>query len=149
MNTVSARKTMPLLSILGVVVLFAGNAYSQDSVLLDCRLDGGYPDIQIYIDQLEGYVLYNAHLRDSYERKRTVEDEIRGHIVIDEGLDITANNDAFILASDESASFVLVKETATYAYAWTMPVPMNAGKFVAFGNHHTGKCSINPFARTN
>lgn len=149
MKKIDVGKAIQILSILSAMALYTGNAYSLDGLLLDCRLEGGYPDIQIYINQVEGYVLYNAHLRDSYERQRAYKGETRGPVVIDEGLDITTNNDAFILASDDNSSFVFIKDTATYAYAWTMPVPVNAGKFLAFGNYHTGKCSTNPFSQTD
>ena len=55
--------------------------------------------------------------------------------------------DPFILANDKQASFIFIKRTAAFAYAWTTLVPIADGKFGAFGNNHSGKCSINPFSQ--
>ena len=52
------------------VFLFSFHAYG--STLLDCELTGGYPGNQIYINEKEGYVLYNAQYRarNDYSRVR-------------------------------------------------------------------------------
>jgi hypothetical protein len=112
-------------------------------------LKDGYPDTQIYINEVKRYVIYNAQFGDNYERKRVYKTDYGETQEIDVGMDITFNNDVFILASDNSASFVFMKETLTFAYAWTTPVPLKDGKFLAFGNHTEGKCSVNPFSRTD
>lgn len=130
--------------------LCGGNAYSDEGILLNCDRYDGESEFQIYINEAEGYVLYNADARDSYEREHeySVADGEEGEtMVIDDGLDIFVNNDFFIQAKDDSSTFVFIKQTATYAYAWTMPFPVKE-KWIAFGNHHEGKCSVNPFAPT-
>ena len=119
---------------------------AENGVLLNCDRYDGEQEFQIYINEDEEYVIYNAQNHDSYERRREVpvtnSDETS---VIDFGLDITANNSAFIMASDNSASLVFVKRDASFAYAWTNPIPIREGIFAAFGNSHEGSCSINPF----
>ncbi len=129
--------------------LYSSNAYSDDAILLNCDRYDGEQEFQIYINEAEEYVLYNAQTRDSYERERTysVKDGEEGETtVLDEGLDIIVNNDVFIQARDDSSTFVFIKKTATYAYAWTMPLPVK-GKWFAFGNHHEGKCWTNPYVQ--
>ena len=118
---------------------------SHADVLLECKLKGGYPDVKLYINEQDGYILYNAQLRKTYERKRTYKGE-SGPIVVDEGLDITVNNSKFIQAHDDNSSIVIVKSDASFAYAWTTPVPLPSGKFLAFGNNTSGTCSTNPFS---
>lgn len=134
------------------VALFGASAYSSNGELLDCDRFGGEEEFQVYINEAQGYILYNAELRDSYEREReysVVGGEEGETIVVDEGLDIQVSTDRHIQAGDETSSFVFAKETATYAHAWTMFVPNRDGKLVAFGMHHSGRCSMNPFAQPN
>ena len=120
-------------------------AYAQDGLLLNCKLEGGYEDNQIYINEGKGYVIYNAQLSQSYERKREFEGGDGKSVIIDVSLEITFSDDNILLARDSSASFVFVKKTSTFAYAWTQPIPLENGTYLAFGNHHQGKCSINSF----
>lgn len=120
---------------------------AAEAALLDCEREGGYGPVQIYIDEAQMYVLYNAQVRSSYERHQeySVAETPGETVLIDDGLDIHANTDRFIQASDENSSFVFVKKDATFAYAWTTLVPLVEGGFLAFGNNHSGKCSVNPF----
>lgn len=124
-------------------------AMSGGGMVLDCDRYDGDQTFQIYVNELEGYVLYNAqHRKGDYSREREysrADDPDRGTVVIDEGLDIYQNGPTLIRASSNDASFVLAKETATYAYAWTTPFPRGDGKLVAFGNNHTGRCLQNPW----
>lgn len=133
------------------VTFSAGSAYATGGILLNCdRYDGG-KEAQIYINAEEGYVVYNAQLRSAnYERKRkysVVGGKEGETTTIDDGLTISVNTDAFIQASDRTSSFIFVKATATYAHAWTTLLPTGNDKFIAFGNHHEGKCSVNPFVQ--
>ena len=78
-----------------------------DGILFECKLNGGDSDNQIYINEEEGYVVYNAQNRKdgNYERKReyTVNGGNEGPTrLLDDGLDIQANNELFIWASDKS-----------------------------------------------
>jgi len=50
-------------------VLWGGNTFSDDAILFTCDRYDGEQKFQIYINEAEGYVLYNAHLRDTYERE--------------------------------------------------------------------------------
>ena len=140
-------------SLLGRIVLStifticSSNAHSQNGILLNCELKGGYPDTQIYINQAERYVIYHAQHGDDYKRKRVFKSDSGGTQEIDVGIDITINNDAFIQANDDSSSFLFTKETLAFAYAWTAPLPLKDDRFMAFGNHTEGKCSVNPFPR--
>ena len=43
-----------------IVTIYSGYAYSQSGIILNCELEGGYADNQIYINEAEGYILYNA-----------------------------------------------------------------------------------------
>lgn len=140
-------------TILHWTILFAlgmtyGNfAYSQDGVLLSCEFEGGYPDNQIYIDEADRYVIYNAQLGESHERQRVFEDKSGGLSTLDVGMNITFNNEILILANDNSASFVFIKATLAFAYAFTLPVEAPDARWFAFGNFHQGKCSVNPFSK--
>lgn len=140
-----ARSIQSRLVLIGIFTIYSGYGYPQTGVLLECELEGGYPTNQIYVNEAEGYVIYNAQHRESYERQRVFENESGEPREFDVGLDITLNNSELILASNERSSFVFIKETSTFAHAWTMPVPRENGTFLAFGNHHEGKCSVNPF----
>ncbi len=95
-------------------------------------------------------MLYNAQHRTdgNYEREREyrVEGKEGETVPHANGIDISFSNDLILLANDKSSSFVLVKKTAEFAYAWTMPIPTAKG-LMAFGNHREGKCSSNPFAQ--
>lgn len=131
------------------LLIFVTNALGEDGILLDCKLNGGYPDAQIYINEKEGYVLYEIGGLKTYERKReyytTDTDGNREATVIDDGLGITYTVDnRFILANDQRASFIYIKESGKFAYAWTTMIPMGES-FAPFGNHHSGHCSSNPF----
>jgi len=118
----------------------------EKGVLLNCTRYNGEQDFQIYINEAESYLLYNAQRYDNYKRLQvyniTDSDETT---VVDMGLDITASNSAFIIANDNSSSFVLYKGNATFAYAWTSLNLVGDGKYLAFGNNHEGNCSANPF----
>lgn len=150
MKNFSVARSIPSWIVLSSIFTIYGDyAYSQSGVLLNCELEGGYPDNQIYINEVEGYVIYNAQYGEGYERQRVYETDSGESRKLDVGLDITLNNAALILASKESSSFVFVKDMATFAYAWTIPVPLKDGKFLAFGNHHEGKCSVNPFSQAD
>lgn len=143
-----ARSLLSRIALSTIFTICSSNAYSQNGLLLNCELKDGYPNIQIYINEAKRYVIYNAQvLGNNYERKHVFKRDSGETQEIDIGMDITINNDALILANDDSASFVFIKETLTFAYAWTTPVPLKDGKFLAFGNHTEGKCSVNPFSR--
>lgn len=132
---------------IALLILSSHSIQASEPVLLDCELEGGYGPVQIYIDETQKYVLYNAQVRTSYERLREyhVSGESGEKLSIDEGMDIIVNTDRFIQASNKDSSFLFVKKDATFAYAWTTLVPLAADEFMAFGNNHSGKCSINPF----
>jgi len=119
-------------------------AVADDGLVFECDRYDGEQSFKIYINEAEGYVLYNAQTRGGdYSRKREYsmpENEDGKTVVLDDGLDIYQNDRQLIRASSQDSSFVLAKETATYAYAWTTPFPRGDGKLVAFGNHHTGRC---------
>ena len=150
MEKTSAAETIRNWTILIVVVMTYSNyAYSQGGVLLSCELDGGYPDNQIYINEAEKYVIYNAQLGKNHERQRVFEDEPGSRSTIDVGMDITLNNDTLILANSNSESFVFIKTTLTFAYAFTLPVGTADGRWLAFGNFHQGRCSVNPFSKAD
>ena len=132
-----------------LIGLGSSNAHAQDVILMNCDRYDGKHKFQIYVNEVEGYVLYNAQVRGSYEREReyaVVGGKEGETITIDDGLDIYINTDELIQAGDKDSTFFFAKDTATYAYAWTMPLPVKDGKLIAFGNHHSGKCSVNPFA---
>ena len=127
--------------------------YSADEgVLLNCDRDNGEQEFQIYINEKKEYVLYNAQVRNTYEREReyfvrdSIMDERKDETaIVDEGLNIRVNNANFIIARDDNSTFVFVKETMEYAYAWAIPIPVTKNDFLAFGNNHSGKCAVNPF----
>ena len=129
----------------------ANRAAAQAGILLDCSRYDGKQDFQIYIDEADGYVLYNAQLRNgSLQRSRdyAVADGADGEaITLDDSLTIWMNNEVAIHAHDDSSSFIYIKASATFAYAWTMLVPLSGGSFNAFSNHHDGECSPNPFVQ--
>ena len=119
---------------------------ASEPVLLDCELEVGYGPVQIYIDEAQKYVLYNAQFRTSYERLReySVSGGTAEKLSVDEGIDIIDNTARFIQASNKNHNFLFIKEDATFAYAWTT-LYLAADELMAFGNNHSGKCSINPF----
>ena len=122
---------------------------ADEGVVFECDRYDGEQNFEIYINEAEGYVLYNAQVRNGdYSRKREYSMPENGDsktVILDGGLDIYQNDLQLIRASSQDSSFVLAKETATYAYAWTTPFPRGDGKFVAFGNHHSGRCLQNPW----
>ncbi len=122
---------------------------ADDGLMFECDRYDGEQNFQIYINELKGYVLYNAQTREgdfSREREYSMSEGGDGNVVvIDDGLDIYQNDRQLIRASNKNSSFILAKETATYAYAWTTPFPRGDGKFVAFGSHHSGRCLQNPW----
>lgn len=142
--------------IVSLLVTFStGNTHAGEGVLLNCDRNDGADKFQIYINETKEYVLYNAQLRDSYERKGeySVRDSLANEnqektMVIDVGLDIRENNSNFIIARDDNATFVFVKKTMSYAYAWAVPLPVTKDHFLAFGNNHSGNCSVNPFKQS-
>ena len=136
-----------LLFLSAIGLIFSGYAYSQGGVLLNCELEGGYDDNQIYINEDEGYVLYNAQLRESYERERVYQTESGGPMALDDGMEIAVNNDLFIIAKDLTHTFLFIKDSATFVLVWIMPLAGKDGKYFAFGNEHSGKCSVNPFSQ--
>ena len=118
----------------------------ENEKLLNCQRYDDEKEFQIYLNEPDAYVIYNAQIDDSYERHREV--PIEGSddtTTIDFGLDITVNNSAFIVARDDMGSLMISKRDASFAYAWVNPVPVGDGEFTAFGNHHEGTCSISPF----
>lgn len=129
--------------------LISISAYAAEGVLLSCDRYDGEQKFQIYINEEDGYIIYNAQVRDgNFERAReyaVVGAESDEKVTIDEGLTILINDNAFIQASNDTSSFVFVKQTAAYAYAWTTLVPAGNENLVPFGNHHEGTCSVNPF----
>ena len=141
--------------VLSLLVTFdTGNTHAGEGMLLTCDLnDGAGPDkFQIYINEAKEYVLYNAQFRDSYERKGEyfVSDSLTDEnqektMVIDVGLDIRINNSNFIIARDDTSTFVFVKKTMTYAYARAVPIPVTKNDFLPFSNNHSGECAVNPF----
>ena len=134
--------------VLSIIVTFcSGYAYSQGGVLLNCELEGGYDDNQIYINEDEGYILYNAQLRESYERERVYQTKSGEPMAIDDGMEIAVNNAAFIIAKDLTHTFLFIKDSATFVHVWVLPLAGKDGKYVAFGNEHSGKCSVNPFSQ--
>lgn len=122
---------------------------AAETILLDCEREDGYGPVQIYIDVAKMYILYNAQVRsNNYERYReySVVNGAPGETMLqDDGIDINANTDRFIQASDQNSTFIFVKGDATFAYAWTTLIRLEESDFMAFGNSHTGKCSVNPF----
>ena len=143
----SYRQSKTLLILL---LLVAYGANADEGIVLDCTRYDGTQKLQIYINVSKGYVLYNAHLRNSFERiqqftvKKLPGSKSADTEDIDLGLDITRNDDWVLEASRAGSSFLYVKLTDSFAYAWTTPIPNKDGTLVAFGNHHAGTCSQRP-----
>jgi hypothetical protein len=96
-------------------------------------------------------------------------------IVVDFGLDIRINNSNFIIAREDAqdyildiktesgkidvadikdrvnletlggSTFVFVKKTMKYAYAWATLIPVTKNDFLPFSYNHSGECAVNPF----
>lgn len=134
---------------LWLTIMWAHDIQAQDGVLMNCDRFDGKNTFQIYVDQTAGYILYNAQVRDSYERQRVYtligdkDDETR---TVDEGLDISVNTEHVLQANNKDSTFIIVKATGTFAYAWVTLMPSNAG-LVPFGMYHEGKCYASPFAK--
>lgn len=119
---------------------------AENGMLLNCHRYDGEEQFQIYINQADKYVIYNAQTYDNYERMQRFTFINSNEIAIrDIGLDISINNESFIVASGNSASFLLIKKDASFSYAWTTPIQISEGVFAPFGDSHKGSCSINPF----
>jgi hypothetical protein len=123
--------------ILVLCALSGSNAHASEEVLLNCDRYDGEQRFQIYINEEDGYVIYNAQVRDGdFERELeyTVVGEENGEkAIIDDGLTIRSNNNAFIQAGSDTSSFVFVKQTAAYEYAWTTLVPTGNDDFLPLG----------------
>ena len=94
-----------------VALLSFAYAHAQNGLLLNCKLEGGYEDNQIYINEVKGYVIYNAQWTKSYEREREFKGDDGKPVLIYTSLEITFSDDNFLLASDSDSSFVFVKKT--------------------------------------
>lgn len=145
------RKPLVLL----LLQLFSNLSFSSDDgILLNCDRYEGTKDLQIYINEDKGYVLYNAQTRDNYDRTREYQvvgsassNSAKKTNIIDEGIDITENNSSFIIARDDRGTFVFTKKNLRYAYAWAQLVPDRNGEIFAFANSHIGACQVNPFSQ--
>jgi len=131
-------------------VFFVDNAHSDEGILLNCDRFDGEDEFQIYINETKKYVFYNAQLIQDGNYERTREAPVSGGkdgetTVVDLGLDIRINNSNFIIARNDDSTFVFVKKTMKYAYAWATLIPVTKNDFLPFSNNHSGECAVNPF----
>jgi hypothetical protein len=117
--------------------------------VLNCKIEEGAPKgsdtTQIMIDEEKGVVIYHYqwigpdHIRTIQRDGQT--------LYIDTSMKITIKDARFIKANDESGAFVITKHDGRFVHAFVTPVPLPAGEFFAFGNVHSGVCSLNPWQK--
>jgi hypothetical protein len=142
-----------------MLFLLPSHAASASKVLLDCLVNTDEATekseedsnngksgeaIQIYINFDESYVLYNAHLLSAKERSRSSDPRNRDgneSEKIEGELTINTNSDEAIEASNDSSSFLYLKQESKFLYAWTSLIPSGNNTIQSFSATFSGSCS--------
>ena len=140
---------MSLRNAIFLVLFFAGSGFCDDGVLLTCETNDGKQEIHIYVNEAEGYVVYDIqdnedweNLRDFLATEMDIEIGVPGSLL---EMNISSNNESTIAAEKENAVFLLTKSSLTFAYA-SLVVLEGPTDLIAWGGHTMGKCSKEPLA---